>query len=122
MSRGKNSGTTNSNAGNGSAQKARNNQVQGPKITGIGSGAVGADHTLTLIFDSDEEMPESDSARGLGNLERISKEPNDNKRLSEIVEDYLDEGNLTPTNMQRRNDNSQNSNGEVDFGAATIEH
>lgn len=67
-------------------------------------------------------MPESDSARGLGNLERISKEPNDNKRLSEIVEDYLDEGNLTPTNMQRRNDNSQNSNGEVDFGAATIEH
>ena len=32
------------------------NQVQGPKITGIGTGSVAADHTLTLIFDSDEEM------------------------------------------------------------------
>ena len=32
-------------------------EVQGPKITGIGANSVAADHTLTLIFDSDEEMP-----------------------------------------------------------------
>jgi len=32
-------------------------ELQGPKITGIGTNSVAADHTLTLIFDSDEEMP-----------------------------------------------------------------
>jgi len=32
-------------------------ELQGPKITGIGTNSMAADHTLTLIFDSDEEMP-----------------------------------------------------------------
>lgn len=54
-----------------------------------------ADHTLTLIFDSDEEI-HHDAAAG-GALMSDSK-GHDQKRLSEIVEDYLDEGNLTPTN------------------------
>ena len=65
-------------------------QVQGPKITGVGTGSVAADHTLTLIFDSDEEMPQDNLG---SNLADKNIRPVDQKRLSEIVEDYLDEGN-----------------------------
>ena len=72
--------------------------MQGPKITGIGTGSVAADHTLTLIFDSDEEI-HNDTIPGGGGSIGESK-GHEQKRLSEIVEDYLDEGNLTPTNLQ----------------------
>ena len=65
---------------------------------------MGADHTLTLIFDSDEEI-QNDNVPGGGSVERGSK-GHDQKRLSEIVEDYLDEGNLTPTN-RRKNSSSR---------------
>ena len=61
-------------------------------MQGVGTGSVAADHTLTLIFDSDDEEMKD------GDQNNPSQIQNEQKRLSEIVEDYLDEGNLTPTN------------------------
>ena len=48
-----------------STEKMRH-QGQGPKITGIGTGSVAADHTLTLIFDSDEEIHNDTIPGGVG--------------------------------------------------------
>ena len=60
---------------------------------GIGTGSVAADHTLTLIFDSDEEMGH-DGAQPGDMIYKVT----DQKRLSDIVEDCFDEGNLTAQN------------------------
>ena len=46
--------------------------MQGPKITGVGTGSVAADHTLTLIFDSDEEMVSENNEAG-SNIERVTQ-------------------------------------------------
>ena len=56
-----------------------------------------ADHTLTLIFDSDEEMSQEFGTVLNSGYDRNAKN-NEQKRLSEIVEDYLDESNQTPDN------------------------
>ena len=53
-------------------------------MLGVGTGAVAADHTLTLIFDSDDEQIIDNSV----NQNPLAK----SKRLSEIVEDYFNEG------------------------------
>ena len=63
-----------------------------------------ADHTLTLIFDSDEEIHNDTIPGGSGSIGE--SKGHEQKRLSEIVEDYLDEGNLTPTNLQNQKKNS----------------
>ena len=61
-------------------------------MLGVGTGAVAADHTLTLIFDSDDEQIIDNS---LTQNTMQSKQ----KRLSEIVEDYFNEGGQTPNNV-----------------------
>ena len=67
-----------------------------------------ADHTLTLIFDSDEELQnDSNNNASFQRYSNNSKQPaglhHESKRLSEIVEDYLDEGGvLSPQDMDER--------------------
>ena len=93
--------------------------MQGPKITGVGTGSMAADHTLTLIFDSDEDDQNSNKdANGSpknndnsGNIIPSYSKVNEQKRLSQIVEDYLDEENETPFNhlKERNSANSRKS-------------
>ena len=66
-------------------------------MLGVGTGAVAADHTLTLIFDSDDEQIIDNSIT----QNTLSKQ----KRLSEIVEDYFNEGGggQTPNNVHEEN-------------------
>lgn len=78
-----------------------------------------ADHTLTLIFDSDEDDQNSNKdANGSpsnndnnGNIIPSYSKVNEQKRLSQIVEDYLDEENETPFNhlKERNTANSRKS-------------
>ena len=56
-------------------------------MLGVGQGALPQDHTLTLIFDSDDEQIIDNS---------INQTASKQKRLSEIVEDYFNEGGYTP--------------------------
>ena len=72
-------------------------------MLGIGTGALAADHTLTLIFDSDDEQIIDNSMM----QNTVSKQ----KRLSEIVEDYFNEGGQTPNNIQESKKQSKFASG-----------
>ena len=60
---------------------------------GIGNGSATADHTMTMVFDSDEEMGHD----GTQPSKRIYK-VTDQKQLSEIVLDCFDKTNQIAQN------------------------
>ena len=82
-------------------------------MLGVGTGALPADHTLTLIFDSDDEQIIDNS---------INQTASKQKRLSEIVEDYFNEGGYTPNqNHEGKKPSKFTSGSKSGIGGSQLE-